>query len=38
MIANKELLRQGVERLSEIPVAFDWLRWMLEADFGSIAS
>ncbi len=33
MIAHRDLLRQGVERLSEIPVAFDWLRWMLEGGF-----
>lgn len=26
-------LRKSVERLSQIPVAFDWLRWILEAGF-----
>ncbi len=33
MIALATPIRKSVERLSQLPVAFDWLRWILEGGF-----
>jgi ubiquinone/menaquinone biosynthesis C-methylase UbiE len=35
MIALRNPIRSSVKRLSQMPIAFDWLRWILEGGFSN---